>query len=160
MKFHAPKTHVHQPLAILRKAGYSFFIDPLSKKESYVLRMTGEFYPRFHLYIKETGTEVIFDLHLDQKKASYAGSNMHGGEYDGPAVEREMGRIKDWVAAETGYREGVEGEEVRGTSELSSGDRVIGGGEEIREQRLENSEETSVTKDETIPKPGLFGGIF
>ncbi len=148
MKFFAPKTHVHQPLAILRKAGYSFFIDPLSKKESYVLRITGEFYPRFHLYIKETGTEVIFDLHLDQKKASYAGSNMHGGEYDGPAVEREMGRIKDWVAAETGYREGVEGS------------KGLGGGEEIREQRSENSEETSVTKDEIIPKPGLFGGIF
>ena len=102
MKFTTSKTHVQNPLAILRKAGYSYFIDPVSKKESYILRVTADYYPRFHLYLKESVTEVIFDLHLDQKKASYTGGNMHGGEYDGPAVEREMKRIKDGVAAETG----------------------------------------------------------
>ena len=107
------------------------------------MRITGEYYPRFHLYIKETMTEVIFDLHLDQKKASYAGSNMHGGEYDGPAVEREMKRIKDWVAAETGYR---------------------AGSEEIRDQRTESADQGSKTKDQKVdqeaPSAGLFGGIF
>lgn len=136
MKYTAPKTHVQNPLAILRKAGYSYFVDPVSKKESYILRVTADYYPRFHLYLKETVSEVTFDLHLDQKKASYDGSNMHGGEYDGPAVEREMKRIKDWIAAETGYKEKKLSTQV---SEISDGNKA---GE--RPQK----------------SAGLFGGIF
>ena len=138
MKFAAPKTYVQNPLAILRKAGYSYFVDPVSKKESYILRITADYYPRFHLYLKETATEVIFDLHLDQKKASYEGSNMHGGEYEGPAVEREMQRIRDWVAAETGYQES---------------DTVV-----VQEEMA--PADASSTESEPRQERSLFGGIF
>lgn len=88
---------MHSPLVVLRKAGYSAFVDPKTGEESFVLRLTSEFYPRFHLYVKEKGDEVIFDLHCDQKKSSYGSGHMHNGEYDGPMIEKEMRRIDGWV---------------------------------------------------------------
>lgn len=88
---------VHNPLQILRSAGYKHFIDPVTKKESYVLQLTNGFYPRFHLYVVEEEDEIVFDLHLDQKKPSYSGSRAHGGEYDGPTVEKELSRIEGWA---------------------------------------------------------------
>lgn len=61
-------------------------------------------YPRFHLYIKkfkneevedrENTTNLVFNLHLDQKKSSYRGVTRHSGDYDGSAVEEEAARIK------------------------------------------------------------------
>jgi hypothetical protein len=90
---------VTNPLDVLRKAGYIFFIDPQSKKESFILRLTNGYYPRFHLYVEEDESTVNFNLHLDQKKPSYAGSNMHGGEYDGKRVEDEMARVHRWISA-------------------------------------------------------------
>jgi len=93
------KEHVPSPLVVMRKAGYSAFTDPKTKKESFVLRLTAGYYPRWHLYLKEKNSQVIFDLHLDQKKASYAGTNMHGGEYEGPAIKKELMRIAGWVKA-------------------------------------------------------------
>lgn len=51
-------------------------------------------YPRFHIYAKEEGENIIVNLHLDQKKPSYEGSSAHSGEYDGDLVEREAERIK------------------------------------------------------------------
>ena len=51
-------------------------------------------FPRFHVYIKEHGEEIVFDLHLDQKRPSYEGAAMHAGEYDGGAVEMEAARIE------------------------------------------------------------------
>ena len=46
--------------------------------------------------------EIVFDLHLDQKKPSYVGTKAHGGEYDGPTVEKEMSRIAGWASHITG----------------------------------------------------------
>lgn len=87
------------PVEVLRKAGYSYFKDPQSGEESFVLRLTSEFYPRFHLYVEGEPGKVIFNLHLDQKKPSYGENNKHSGEYDGPTVEKEMQRIDSWVKA-------------------------------------------------------------
>lgn len=94
-----PKEHVPNPLAVMRKAGYFSFTDPNTKKSSFILRPTSERYPRFHLYVKEQNDQVIFDLHLDQKKPSYSGSRMHAGEYEGPTVKKELERIAKWVVA-------------------------------------------------------------
>lgn len=81
----------------MRKLGYRFqekdeknseliFIRPLERND----------YPRFHLYIKKSDEEnLIFDLHLDQKKPSYRGSRVHSGEYEGEIVEKEVERIKE-----------------------------------------------------------------
>lgn len=37
----------------------------------------------------------IINLHLDQKKPSYAGTSAHAGEYEGPVVEREASRLRE-----------------------------------------------------------------
>ena len=97
-----------------------FTIKKLNKSISYIMRQTGylpayfqnegEFsvvkkltrndYPRFHLYIIQTGADFIFKLHLDQKKPSYEKSGAHGhsGEYEGDVVETEAERIKSLLA--------------------------------------------------------------
>lgn len=84
-------------LDILRKAGYAYFKDPLSGEESFVVRLTAGFYPRFHLYVENDGTSIVFNLHLDQKQPSYGEGTKHSGEYDGPVVENEMRRIESWI---------------------------------------------------------------
>lgn len=94
MKSHFAKPLPASPEQLLRAAGYSPHFDRKMGKLSYTRKLARDFYPRFHVYVMETDKVVTFDLHLDQKKASYAGSNMHGGEYDGPTVEREMSRMK------------------------------------------------------------------
>ncbi|MFA5945535.1 MAG: hypothetical protein WC802_01320 [Patescibacteria group bacterium] len=90
---------VPNPLTVLRKAGYSPFRDPQTGDESFIIRLTSEFYPRFHLYVEHSGSSVSFNLHLDQKKPSYGEGHAHGGEYEGSTIEREMGRIDGWVRA-------------------------------------------------------------
>lgn len=97
MEIKYSKSQITNPLEALRKAGYAPFKDPKSGDESFVLRLTAGFYPRFHLYLNDHDDEIGFSLHLDQKKPSYKGTRMHGGEYDGPTVEREMLRIKSWI---------------------------------------------------------------
>ncbi|MBI4160099.1 hypothetical protein HY504_02950 [Candidatus Wolfebacteria bacterium] len=54
----------------------------------------GRGYPRFHLYARKRHNELVFNLHLDQKKPSYAGTEAHSGEYNGELIERETARIK------------------------------------------------------------------
>ena len=89
---------VPNPLLVLRRAGYAAFRDPVTHEESFVLRLSADFYPRFHLYVDETvGGDVVFSLHLDQKKPSYGSGPAHGGEYSGSTIEREMQRIDGWV---------------------------------------------------------------
>ena len=74
---------------------YAEFIDPNSGRVSYTRRLFRDFYPRFHLYISENENVIEFDLHLDQKQARYPGTHAHNAEYDGPAVEKEMDRIRN-----------------------------------------------------------------
>lgn len=94
MKLHFAKPLPVTPELLLRRAGYTPHFDRKMNKMSYVRRLTSDFYPRFHCYVKETDKVITFDMHLDQKKASYKGSSMHNGEYDGPTVEKEMMRMK------------------------------------------------------------------
>jgi len=51
-------------------------------------------FPRFHLFMKVEGENLILDLHLDQKRPIYKGVTAHSGEYDGKVVETEAERIK------------------------------------------------------------------
>lgn len=83
----------------LRRAGYTFITDRNSGQESFVRRLSGDFYPRFHLYVQEiSGTdELFFNLHLDQKKASYEGQSRHSGEYEGELVEGEVARLRSYL---------------------------------------------------------------
>lgn len=92
------KRDVGNPLEALRRAGYFPFRDPKSGEESFVCRLGADFYPRFHLYLAERGDVLTFSLHLDQKHASYGGSHLHNGEYEGEHIEQEMERIRGWIA--------------------------------------------------------------
>ena len=94
MKFHFAKPLPYAPDYLLRKAGYTPHHDRKTGNSSYVRRMTADFYPRFHLYVEETDKVVTFNLHLDQKRASYSGTSAHAGEYEGTTVENEMARVK------------------------------------------------------------------
>ncbi len=84
----------------LRRNGYAFIVDRRRGKESFVRRMGSGHYPRFHIYIKREDNRIIFDLHLDQKQASYKGSHMHNAEYDGEVVEAEIVRLKKLISHE------------------------------------------------------------
>lgn len=84
------------PAQWLRRAGYVFITDYQSGQESFARRFTRDFYPRFHLYIQETpGSDlIVFNLHLDQKKASYVGQTRHSADYDGELVSTEIARLR------------------------------------------------------------------
>lgn len=85
------------PENLLRQAGYAYLMDRNTGQESYVRRLNRGFYPRFHLYLEEQNNQVILNLHLDQKQASYEGAHAHNAEYDGELVEQETARIKGYV---------------------------------------------------------------
>ncbi|MFH0892597.1 MAG: hypothetical protein V1867_07550 [Candidatus Falkowbacteria bacterium] len=92
MKLIIYKQDLPEPLErFMRHAGYAPHLD------SFVRRLTRLDYPRFHVYLKEEKDRVIINLHLDQKKPSYAGSgaHAHSGEYDGELVAGEMARLKN-----------------------------------------------------------------
>jgi len=85
---------------LARKIGYQF--DRVTKDAdgndeadfSRILSASG--YPKFHLYVKSKGNDndIVFNLHLDQKRPSYKGTSAHAGEYQGPTVAAELERIK------------------------------------------------------------------
>jgi hypothetical protein len=43
------------------------------------------------------GDKVVFNLHFDQKQASYEGSHMHSAEYDGEIVGGEVARLRQII---------------------------------------------------------------
>ncbi len=78
---------------LMRKIGYYFRGEDKEKSElSFVRPPKG--YPRFHIYLKPGNKNLIFDLHLDQKRPIYKGATAHSGEYDGELVEKEVERVK------------------------------------------------------------------
>jgi len=98
MKLIVKKTQLNSnPETFLRKAGYAFIHDRRSGNDSFVRRLGQNFYPRLHMYIKQEGDDYIFNLHLDQKQASYAGSHAHSAEYDGTVVESEINRLRSFL---------------------------------------------------------------
>ena len=86
---------------LLRGIGYHFLDkDEKTGELNFTRPMRG--FPRFHIYLKIDGStgsprgdeDLIFNLHLDQKKPSYKGATAHSGEYDGATIEQEAERIK------------------------------------------------------------------
>ena len=86
---------------LMRKVGYHFQRKDEVKSELIFVRPPSG-YPRFHVYLKTDGStgspqgneNLIFNLHLDQKKPIYKGVTAHSGEYEGKVVETEIERIK------------------------------------------------------------------
>lgn len=89
-------------LVLIRKLGY-MPKDNDGKEFNCIKYLGGRGkYPRFHLFIKQDkDNNLLFSLHLDQKKPSYRESPAHSGEYEGELVEREKERI-------IGIMEGIE----------------------------------------------------
>jgi hypothetical protein len=82
------------PRNLIRRAGYAEHYDSRSGETSYYRRLDRNIFPKFHAYLNERtgGAEVA--LHIDQKQPSYGVGNMHSGDYEGPRIEEELGRIK------------------------------------------------------------------
>ena len=86
------------PVSLLRRAGYIF-----QRKEgdemSFVRPLARAGYPRFHMYVKIEGIDLMINVHLDQKKETYGDNTRHHGEYenDGPLKE-EADRLKGMLA--------------------------------------------------------------
>lgn len=80
---------------VARKIGYVVLEAKSPNEYNMVRKLTGSNYPRFHIYVKQRGEYLDFNLHLDQKQPSYSGSHAHSGEYEGPIIETESDRIKE-----------------------------------------------------------------
>lgn len=83
------KDNVHN---LMRQSGYFFEGKNPDGEMNFARPQRG--YPRFHIYLKQSGNDLILNLHLDQKKPSYRGAAAHAGEYVGETVEKEAERIK------------------------------------------------------------------
>lgn len=99
MEIKITKEKATDPEKFIQRCGYGRIFDRRSGENSYARRLRGDFYPRFHVYIKDGGSSWIFNLHLDQKRPSYEGSHAHSGEYDGSVVEKEVQRISQQAVA-------------------------------------------------------------
>jgi len=90
-----PKNKIPDPEHFIRRAGYGIIFDKRNRSiKSFVKRVHRDLYPRFHLYVNESGENWVFNLHLDQRATVYEGVTAHAGEYDGEVVEKEAERIR------------------------------------------------------------------
>ncbi len=92
MKFNI-KNPGKSSVGIGRDMGYILQKETSSGEVSFVRLLERSGYPRFHLYVKLDGDNLIFDLHLDQKRPVYRTAHDHAAEYDGALVENEAQRI-------------------------------------------------------------------
>lgn len=87
------KTRPDAPAHVfMRSAGYSKYVNK-EGIESYVRRVSGFEFPRFHAYVSEQTDPVTISIHIDHKAHSYEGVSSHSGEYDGDLVNNELARI-------------------------------------------------------------------
>lgn len=82
------------PVNNLRRLGYSFQRHE-GEEMSFVRPLASAGYPRFHMYVKMNGANMLINIHLDAKKETYGDDTRHHGEYgnDG-ALKEEVRRLK------------------------------------------------------------------
>jgi len=101
MKFEINDTSKENIYNLMREIGYIFQQkDEIRKELNFIRPLERSGYPRFHLYLKTEGENLIFNLHLDQKKPLYKGVPAHSGEYEGKVVEEETERIRKILETE------------------------------------------------------------
>ncbi len=83
---------------VARRLGYLIIDTKDNGEYNLVRKLTGQNYPRFHVYLRQAGDRLVFSLHLDQKQPSYEGAHAHSGEYAGPVVVEEADRIEQVIA--------------------------------------------------------------
>lgn len=84
------------PRMLIRRCGYSEHYDSRSGQTSYAKRLDRGIFPKFHVYLEEKPQGVEVSLHIDQKQPSYGVGHMHSGDYEGPLVETELERIRNF----------------------------------------------------------------
>jgi hypothetical protein len=131
----------------LRALAWAQIYDRRRDKYSYVKRLSRDFYPRLHLYVKKYPDNYVFDLHLDQKKASYKGHNAHSGEYEGEMLSNALETIKRALRSKTSS---TEIKEPKSKDVLNS----IGESDLEQDQEMENNS----TKKSRLKR--LFKRIF
>lgn len=118
MKIIIPAKITDSTRNVMRKLSYFENYDRKTNQISYIKRLSREgFYPRFHVYIDENQTGRIINLHLDQKKPSYAGASAHNAEYDSTPVKNEaerMRRILEGMGAVSAMPSGTDKKEGKG----------------------------------------------
>jgi hypothetical protein len=85
---------------MMRKLGYGEHTGH-GGQMSYTRRVTNQPFPRYHAYVEDYNGGIQINLHVDQKEASYHGSSVHSGEYDGRLVDEEMERIQNTISKPT-----------------------------------------------------------
>ena len=81
--------------SVSRNIGYVIIDTKPNGEYNLVRKLTGNNFPRFHVYLKQQGYDYLFSLHLDQKAPVYGGnSHAHNGEYFGPIIDQEADRMK------------------------------------------------------------------
>ena len=96
MKFVLKRPLKENIYVLMRKVGYHFQSKNEEKSEL-IFSRPARSYPRFHIYLKADNNNLIFNLHLDQKRPSYKGTTAHSGEYKSKTVEAEAERIKQML---------------------------------------------------------------
>jgi len=82
------------PANLLRRAGY-IFQRQAGEEMSFVRPFSASGYPRFHMYVKVNGVDMIVNIHLDMKKETYGDDTRHHGEYENEgALADEVRRLK------------------------------------------------------------------
>ena len=97
MKFVLKRPFKDNIYNLIRRIGYRFLKKNEEESEYNLIRpLERGGFPRFHIYLKvDSKTQnLIFNLHLDQKRPIYKGAPAHGGEYEGEIIETEAERIK------------------------------------------------------------------
>jgi hypothetical protein len=93
MKFEINGPFEENIYTLMRRLGY-FFQKKDGEKGELIFVRPAKGYPRFHLFVKKRGENLVFKLHLDQKRPIYKGTPAHAGEYAGEIVKKEAERIK------------------------------------------------------------------
>lgn len=98
MKYFFPGPLSENARNLMRRLGYGEH-RTREGQTSFVKRVGGEGFPRYHAYVEDTNGGIQVNLHVDQKAASYEGTSAHAGEYEGPLVKDEMEKIQNFVAS-------------------------------------------------------------
>ncbi len=94
MEFTIQNTHKNNVSTLTRKIGY-YYLGKTEKQEFNLIKtLERGGYPRFHVYLIITEQELVFNLHLDQRRPVYKNAPAHSADYEGKVVEQEAERIK------------------------------------------------------------------
>jgi len=95
MKFSFIKNN-QNTLTRLRSLGYTLYRNRRGRGgDSFVRRLHGDTFPRFHLYVTEEDTKLYCSIHLDQTAPVYKGGHAHRGDYDSRVVKDEVKRLEE-----------------------------------------------------------------